>query len=256
VCLDLEDAVAVDRKARAREAAIPFLREDALVERAVRINSLRTAEGMRDIVAIVEARPAGGVVLLPKVATPDEVRWAEGLIEEAGLGLSMAVLIESTMGLENAASILSSSRRIAFAMFGGADLAAELGAETSDRALLYARSRTVHAARLAGVDLFDVPSLDFRNLEAVRAEALRARELGFTGKGAIHPTNIATINAAFSPSAAEVDAATRIVAAYKASPTGLAVVDGKLVERPVIRSMERILALASRTGPEEARKVQ
>ncbi|WP_421928597.1 HpcH/HpaI aldolase/citrate lyase family protein [Neoaquamicrobium sediminum] len=251
VCLDLEDAVAPDRKAAARAAAVPFLRADDAVERVLRINSPRSAEGLRDLLAVIEARPQGGVVFLPKVATADEVRWVAGLLDEAGLGLAIAVLIESVEGLENVAAILSASPRIAFAMFGGADLSAELGVRIADQPLLYARSRVVHAARLAGIDVFDVPSLDFRDLDIVRAEALRAGELGFTGKGVIHPSNVTVVNEAFSPSAEEVEKARKIVAAYQASPTGLAVVDGKLVERPVIRSMERILALANLTGNAE-----
>src|SRR5262249_21726582 len=146
----------------------------------------------------------------------------------------LAVLIESAEGLENVFSILKASPRIAFAMFGGADLSAELGVALAHEPLLYARSRVVHAARSAGVDLLDVPSLAFRDLEAVRAEAMAAKALGFSGKAAIHPSNVAVVNAVFSPSEEETARAEAVVAAYRASPNGLAVLDGKLVERPVV----------------------
>lgn len=252
VCLDLEDAVAPDRKGVARAAAIPFLAPDGRTERVLRINSPRSAEGLRDLIAVIEARPAGGVVFLPKVASAEEVRMVDELFSEAGLDLAIAVLIESVEGLEKVSQILSASARIAFAMFGGADLSAELGVEIAERPLLYARSRVVHAARLAGVDVFDVPSLAFRDLDIVRTEAHQARSLGFTGKGVIHPSNVAVVNEAFSPTPAEIDRAQKIVAAYEASPTGLAIVDGKLVERPVIRSMQRILALRDLMSPVEA----
>ena len=252
VCLDLEDAVAPDRKQAARAAAIPFLAPDTSTERVLRINSPRSAEGLRDLIAVIEARPAGGVVFLPKVASAEEVRMVDELFSEAGLDLAIAVLIESVEGLEKVSQILSASARIAFAMFGGADLSAELGVEIAERPLLYARSRVVHAARLAGVDVFDVPSLAFRDLEIVSTEAHQARSLGFTGKGVIHPSNVAVVNEAFSPTPAEIDKAQKIVAAYEASPTGLAIVDGKLVERPVIRSMQRILALRDLMSPVEA----
>jgi citrate lyase subunit beta/citryl-CoA lyase/(S)-citramalyl-CoA lyase len=249
VCLDLEDAVPPGAKAEARALALPFLAAAGRPgpERALRINALRSAEGLRDILAVIEARPPAGVIFLPKVATADELRLADELLTEAGLPLALAVLIESVEGLENAAAILRASRRIAFAMFGGVDLAAELGVAVAHEPLLYARQRLVHAARLAGVDLLDVPSLAFRDIEAVRAEAEIARALGFTGKAAIHPATLATVNAVFTPSEAEVARAEAIVAAWQTSPTGLVVLDGKLIEKPVIRSMERVLALRDLT---------
>ncbi|WP_217808150.1 HpcH/HpaI aldolase/citrate lyase family protein [Oceanibacterium hippocampi] len=243
VCIDLEDAVAPTRKAIARDIAVPFLRADPRVERALRINSPRSAEGLRDLLAVIAARPDAGVIFLPKVATADEVRWVDDLLSESGLSLGLGVLIESVEGLENVVPILSASPRIVFAMFGGADLSAELGVEISETPLLYARSRVVHAAKLAGIDVLDVPSLAFRDEAVVRADARHAKALGFTGKGVIHPSNVAVVNATFSPTPDEVAAAERVMEAYRASETGLAVVDGKLVERPVIRAMERILAL-------------
>ena len=243
VCLDLEDAVPPDAKAEARAIAVPFLAAAPGPERALRLNSLRSAEGLRDLLAVVEARPAAGVVFLPKVATADEVRLADEILAEAALPLALAVLIESVEGLENVAAILQASPRIAFALFGGVDLSAELGVQVAHEPLLYARARFVHAARLAGVDALDVPSLAFRDAAAVRAEAEAALALGFTGKAVIHPSNLAEVNPVFTPSAGEIAHAERIVAAWQASPNGLAVIDGKLVERPVIRSMQRILAL-------------
>jgi len=243
VCLDLEDAVPPAAKAEARALAMPHLAAAEGPERAVRINSLRSAEGLRDLLAITEARPSGGVVFLPKVATPDELRLADEILTEAGLPLALAVLIESVEGLENVAAILRASPRIAFAMFGGVDFAAEMGVAVAHEPLLYARQRVVHAARLAGVDALDTPSLDFRNTAAVQAEAATARALGFTGKAVIHPATLAAVNAAFTPSDEEVARAEAVVRAWEASPTGLVVIDGKLVERPVIRAMQRTLAL-------------
>lgn len=243
VCLDLEDAVPPDAKAAARVQALPFLTEAEGPERAVRINSLRSAEGLRDILAVIEARPAAGVIFLPKVGSAEEVRLAEGLLAEAGLPLALAVLIESLEGVENVSAILQASRRIAFAMFGGVDLAAELGVAVAHEPLFHARARLVQAARLAGVDVLDTPSLDFRNRAAVLAEAETARALGFTGKAVIHPATLGAVNAAFTPTDEEVARAEAVVRAWEASPTGLVVIDGKLVERPVIRAMQRTLAL-------------
>lgn len=249
VCLDLEDAVPPQDKGSARALAMPFLTDAPGPERVVRINSPRSADGMADLLALVAARPAAGTVFLPKVADPFEVRLVDELLSEAGLPLSIAVLIESVEGLEKAAPIMQASPRIAWAMFGGVDMAAELGVPVAHEPLLYARQRLVHAARLAGIDILDVPCLSFRDAAAVEAETRTARALGFTGKAAIHPDNVATVNAVFTPTAEEIARAERIVAAYDAAPNGLAVVDGKLIEKPVIRAMTRILAARDALNP-------
>jgi citrate lyase subunit beta/citryl-CoA lyase/(S)-citramalyl-CoA lyase len=138
---------------------------------------------------------------------------------------------------------MAASPRVVWGMFGGVDFAAEMGLPIAHEPLLYARQRLVHAARLAGVDLYDVPCLAFRDLGTVETESQVARSLGFSGKAALHPSNVATINAAFTPSAEEIARAERIVAAYEASPNGLAVLEGKLVEKPVVRGAQRTLAL-------------
>lgn len=242
VCLDLEDAVPPHAKAEARALAIPFLGGDG-PERAVRINTLRSADGLRDMTAILEASPAKGVVFLPKVRDAGEVRLAHDLLAEGAPGLMLAVLIETAEGLENVSNILTASDRIAFAMFGGVDLAADLGVAVAHEPLLYARSRLVHAAARAGIDVLDVPCLAFRDKAAIAAEALAARALGFSGKAALHPAGIKAIHTAFAPTSDEIARAETVIAAWRASPNGLATVDGRLVEKPVIRAMERILAL-------------
>jgi citrate lyase beta subunit len=252
LCLDLEDAVPPSAKAEARAIAVEFLcagGSDHGAERVVRINCLRGLEGLRDLTAILEARPASGVVFLPKVLEAGELRLAHDLIAESAPGLKLAVLIETAEGLENAFSILRASDRIAFAMFGGVDLAADLGVAVAHEPLLYARSRLAHAAARAGVDLLDVPCLSFRDADAIAAEARAAKALGYTGKAALHPAGLAAIHAAFDPTEAEIAKAEVIVAAYRASPNGLATVDGKLVEKPVVRAMERILAVRHRAAP-------
>lgn len=243
VCIDLEDAVPPHAKAEARAIAAPFLIDAAGPERVVRINSPRSSEGMRDLLAIVEARPAAGVVFLPKVSSAEEVRWVAEILDEAGLDLRLGVLLESIEGVEKAHSILSASSRIVFAMFGGADLAAELGVEIAHEPLLYSRSRVVSAARRAMIDSFDVPCIAFRDGEKVMQEANAARALGFTGKAVLHPSNIAAVNAAFAPTGEEIARAEAIVAAYEASPNGLTVLDGKLVERPVVLAQQKILRM-------------
>jgi citrate lyase beta subunit len=243
VCLDLEDAVPPADKATARQTATGFLSDPPGPERVVRINGLRSADGLRDILALLGAGPTGGTIFLPKVATADEVRIADELITEACVPLKIAVLIESLEGLQNVVAILQASPRISFAMFGAVDYAAELGVDVAPEPLFHARTTLVHAAKLAGVDVLDVPCLSFRDEDAVAAEALAAAALGFTGKATLHPSNLSVINNTFSPSDEAVAYAQKVVALFEASPNGLAVLDGKLIEKPVIRSMQRVLAL-------------
>ena len=249
VALDLEDAVPPADKISAREIATGFLSAAAGPERVVRINGLRSTDGLRDILALLDAKPTGGTIFLPKVATSDEVRLTDELISEAALPLKIAVLIETLEGVENALSILRASTRLSFAMFGAVDYAAELGVAVAAEPMFHARTTLVHAARRANVDLLDVPCLSFRDNKTVQAEAEMAKALGFTGKAALHPANLTTINDVFTPTPEQIAHAKKVVALYEASPNGLAVLDGKLIEKPVIRQMQNILAVQDRTAP-------
>ncbi|HYC04416.1 MAG TPA: CoA ester lyase [Azospirillaceae bacterium] len=247
VCVDLEDAVAPAHKAEARTSALPFLTDTPGPERLVRINSVKSAEGLRDLLAVIDARPSGGSLMLPKVDHAEEVRWAAALLTEAGLCLSLVALVETAEGLENAAAIAASSPFLKAVMFGGADLSAELGTPLAHEPLLYARSRLVHAAARAGIEAIDVPHIDVSDLEACRAETETARSLGFTAKACIHPTQVAVVNGVFTPGPEEVARARRIVEALEANPHGVLLLDGKLVEKPVVRAAQRVLARAQQS---------
>ena len=132
--------------------------------------------------------------------------------------------------------------------FGGVDMAAELRCKNEWDPLLYARSRVVHRAASAGVDAIDVPYLDLQDLEGMENEARLARDLGFSGKGAIHPKQISIPNGVFTPTAAEVEHAKKLLQAFDEADTGIVVVDGKLIEKPILREMHRIMAIAERTS--------
>ena len=128
-------------------------------------------------------------------------------------------------------------------------MAAELRCSNAWEPLLYARSRVVHAAASAGIDAIDVPYLDLEDPDGMAREATLARELGFSGKGAIPPKQIPILNDVFTPSESEIAHARRILDAFAEADTGLVVVDGKLIEKPVLRDMQRILSIAERLGP-------
>ena len=186
--------------------------------------------------------------MLPKVKSPDEIRALDELFDENDVDIRLHVIIETNHGLEAAYEIAQASDRLDAMFFGGVDMAAELRARNDWLNLLYARSRIVHAAAGAEVDVIDVPYLDLEDLSGMRREAEAARDLGFSGKGSIHPKQIPILNEVFSPSADEVAHAQKIVDAFANAETGLVVVDGKLIEKPVLRSMHRTLAVAERVG--------
>ena len=218
------------------------------VERIVRINCLRSAVGLDDVQAILATDMPPPALMLPKVVSPDEVVWLDDLLTERGHDTRLHIIIEMNAGLEAVFDIARSSARIDALFFGGVDMAADLRCKNAWEPLLYARSRVVHAAASVGVDAVDVPYLDLEDLEGMKIQARQARDLGFSGKGAIHPKQIADLNEVFTPSAEEVARARKVVAAFEDANTGLVVVDGKLIEKPVVREMQRILSVADRAG--------
>ncbi|MDE0407856.1 MAG: CoA ester lyase [Alphaproteobacteria bacterium] len=255
VCVELEDGIAPRDKPAARANAMKLFESpqaDDGVERVVRINSLREGFGMADVQAVLATDTPPPALMLPKVRTPDEVALLDDLLSERGHDTRLHVIIETNAGLEAAYDIAHCSPRIDALFFGGVDMAAELRCENAWEPLLYARSRVVHAAAGAGLDAIDVPWLDLEDPEGMERAAIQARELGFSGKGAVHPRQIAALNAVFTPSAERIARARRIIAEFEAADTGLVVIDGKLIEKPVLREMHRIVAIADRTGAGEA----
>lgn len=249
VCVELEDGVAPRDKDTARANAVALFgapQADDGIERVIRINSPMEQVGVDDVRALLGmATPPPGI-MLPKVCSPDEVALLDQLITEAGHDIRLHIIIETNAGLEAAYEIAHSSDRIDALLFGGVDMAAELRCEVAWEPLLYARSRVVHAAASAGIDVIDVPYLDLNDPDGMRIAAEQARSLGFSGKGAIHPKQIAALNDVFTPSAAAISRARDIIAAFEASDSALVVIDGKLIEKPVLREMHRIIAIADR----------
>jgi len=250
VCLDIEDAVAPAHKEEARAKSLALfadLPDPGAVEPMLRINPMGTEEGMRDVLAIVEATRPPPALMMTKPKSGAEVAMLDELLGEKHGHVRLHVIIETNEGLENAYAIGQSSGRIDSLLFGGYDMAAELRVEPEWDALLYARARVAHAAAGAGVDLIDVPHLDLDDLDGLGDAARKARQIGFTGKAAIHPKQIPIINETFSPNEDQIAQAKRVVAAFEeGGASGLLMVDGKLIEAPVLRSMQRTLAVAER----------
>ncbi len=249
VCIDLEDAIAPNHKEDARTKTMKLFETPQAkdgVERMVRINCLRTTDGMADVQAAIASSAPPPALMLPKVASPDEVKALDELLTEHDMPTRLHVIIETNAGLEAAYDIAQSSGRIDAMFFGGVDMAAELRAANKWETLLYARSRVVHAAAGAGLDVIDVPYLDLDDMEGMGIEAQHAADLGFTGKGSIHPKQIAPLNEIFSPSDAAIAHARRVIAAFEEGDSGLVVLDNKLIEKPVLRTMYRTVRVAEK----------
>ncbi|MBI4540198.1 MAG: CoA ester lyase [Gemmatimonadetes bacterium] len=261
VCVDLEDAVAPDAKDEGRAAALALLERLAATRQApdpgfavdpsllrrveviLRINDPESAVGRADLDALLAAGARPDSMMVPKVRAPEEVRRVGDSVARRGAHLPLSPLIETVQGLASVEAI-AALPGISALVLGGVDLSAELGCAMDWDALLYARSRVVHAAALASIDAIDMPYLDVSSPEGLEREARGAARVGFRGKVAIHPSQIPVIHAAFSPAAQEIQRARRIIEAYEQNRGGVLLVDGKLVERPVILAAQRTLAIA------------
>ena len=251
VCIELEDGIAPKDKLEARKKALALFKKpqaDDGIERIVRINSMRERFGIEDVSAILATNTPPPALMMPKVRTPDEVVILDQLLSEAGHSTRLHIIIETNEGLEASYEIAHCSERIDALFFGGIDMAAEMRCQNAWEPLLHARSRVVHSAASAGLDIIDVPYLDLDDPEGMRIEAEQSRALGFAGKGSIHPKQIATLNKVFTPSKNQIAKARRIITEFEAADTGLVVIDGKLIEKPVLREMYRIIAIADRMG--------
>ena len=237
VIIDLEDAVAPPLKDEGRAQCMPLFAEYDPGQRpqaGVRINTLRSTHGLADMLAVLELEHPPAIVMLPKIYSADEARWADELLAEAKRPVELYALIETNLGLANAMEIAAATPRLTAIVFGAVDMSAALGAANDWESLHYARSRVVHAAAAAGIDALDVPYLDLEDAAGLKRDAEAGQRLGFAGKFAIHPTQVDAINAAYSPDAETIERAKTIIDAFAKEPSGLLVIDGKLIEKPVI----------------------
>ena len=259
--LDLEDAVAPARKGAAREICAKALQSANTTKRLfVRVNALDTGQTLADLAAVVRGRPHG--IVLPKCRGGDDARLVGQYLSalEAREGIESGATRILPIATENGASMFglgtyAEVERLCGIFWGGEDLAADLGAvanrDTHGRYTApyeLARSLTLFAAAAAQVDAVDAVYTNFRDLEGLKAEAAAALRDGFSAKAAIHPDQVEPINAAFTPSAADVAWAKRVLAAFDESPgAGVASLDGKMLDRPHYRSAQRVLARAEQT---------
>lgn len=270
VFLDLEDAVSEAEKVPSRAKAVAGLRDIdwGSTTRAVRINGIDTRWAYRDIIDVVSgAGSALDTIIVPKVRTARDVWWVDVLLTqlEADLGLSnrvtLEVLIEEAEGLVHVDEIVRASDRLEAVIFGAGDFSASQGARVDTNfdpsgdypgdLWHYARSRIVVAARMAGIDAIDAPFPNFRDPDAYRTAGQRASMMGYNGKWAIHPSQVSIANEVFAPTAAEIEHARTVVAAYREAERagrGATSVDGMLVDAAHLRLSDNIARKADLLG--------
>ncbi|WP_028028269.1 HpcH/HpaI aldolase/citrate lyase family protein [Gemmobacter nectariphilus] len=244
IIFDLEDAVAMEEKPRARALLAETLRTADYGQRAriVRINGLDTEWGADDVAAMVGVPLEA--ILIPKVNSAADVQAVAALIP----GVDLWAMMETPLGMLNAAEIAAHPRLVGMVM-GTNDLAKDLGTRfRADRLpMITGLGLCLLAARAHGVTIVDGVYNAFKDVEGLRAECTQGRDMGFDGKTLIHPDQLAVANEVFAPSEAEVDLARRQIAAFdaaKAAGQGVAVVDGKIVENLHIVTAQATLAKA------------
>jgi citrate lyase subunit beta / citryl-CoA lyase len=250
---DLEDSVPADEKANAREVAAGFLPKLAQAGRTLipRVNSLDTGWAEQDLAAMVGAHVYG--VSIGKIQGPEEIarigKILDGLEKKAGLkqgSVRLVPWIETARAIVKLYDICVSSPRIVAVALGAEDLTTDMGIERreDDSEIEYASNVLCVAARAADVLALDTPYFQFRDVEGLRRDALKAKGCGFKGKFAIHPAQIDIINEVFSPSAAEIEHARRVVAAFEEAERrgrGSTSLDGKVIDVPVVKRARALL---------------
>lgn len=239
VTIDLEDAVGPADKDAARAAALsaqPALGRPGNL--GIRINGLRTRQGIADLAALADADALPPFVMLPMVEAVAEVEIAHAVLP----GVALLPLIETVRGLRLADAI-AAAPGIGGVMLGGADFAGQLGVTMSWDALFAARSHIAMACANARVPSIDVPWLDLDDLDGLANEVTRVKALGFTAKSVVHPKHVATVHRAMRPTAQAIDEAHHAETAYAAAGQSAVRFGGTMLEAPVMARYRRIIEL-------------
>lgn len=243
VCIDLEDAVPPGEKDAARAAALDAIKALDDPRLAIRINGMMTRAGLADALALAAAAMRPALVFVPMVESPVELAQLRSVLADGAV--RFVPLIETVAGLR-VADAIAADPSTAMLMFGGGDFSAQLGVPLAWEPLALARAQLVMAAAGAGKPALDVPFIHMDDPAGLAAECRRAKELGFAAKAAIHPAQIAVIHDIFRPNAADIAEAESALAAFAAGGYRPIRHNGKMLEAPVVRRFEQILALKDR----------
>jgi citrate lyase subunit beta/citryl-CoA lyase len=253
VILDLEDAVALAEKPQARENALRLLKTRRPTRVYLRVNAISSPHCFDDLQAASLAELDG--IVLPKAESAAELAMVDWVLAQfeakAGKavgGIEIVPIVETARGVAAATKIATASKRLRRLAFGAVDLALDMDIDLTDEtgALAQARFALTLASRRAGLQgPLDTVFVDIRDPDGLRAAALRARAMGFSGKACIHPAQLEVVNAVFTPSEAELARAREIVAAFEAAEAAGAAavsVGGVMVDYPVVEKARRVLA--------------
>jgi len=250
--LDLEDAVAVAKKAEARKAIVEFLTRPRTTRLFVRINPLDSGMAEEDVAAVAGAAPDG--IMLPKAEGGSAIAALDALLRRAGNedASILPIASETPAAVFGLGSFGNVSERLCGVTWGAEDLPAAIGAASAREEdgsytppYQVVRALVLFGAHAAGVPAIETVFPAFRDLDGLAAYAARGARDGFTGMMAIHPAQVPVINAAFTPSDAAVAHARAVVAAFAANPgAGALSLDGKMIDAPHLKQARRILALA------------
>jgi len=260
ICMDLEDGVALAQKPVARATSLAALKELSFgrSEKVVRINRYGSGLEAEDFAQTIDGHPDGFVI--PKVEKAEAVQWLDAQITEAEQqrgwvpgSIRMSAMVETARGVVNLKEIASASPRLEALIFGAEDLAGDIGAARTPEAweVFYARSAVVTHAAAFGLQAIDMVYVDYNDTEGLIRESRQGTQMGYAGKQAIHPNQIGPIQTTFTPSNDAIAQARRVVeafAAHQASGLGAFALDGKMVDAPVLKAAEQVLAKARAGG--------
>ena len=255
ICMDMEDGTAVNKKAEARATIARALQEldFGKSEKLARINSVGSGWEKDDIEAVLPFHPDG--IVIPKVESFEQVEWAGRIIEDAELrhgwkvnSIRILIGVETAKGITNLKEIAVHPRLDAI-IFGGEDFAASIGAVRTKDAieLLYARQAVIVACAANDLQAIDIVTIDYKDIEALRAESEFGARLGFVGKQIIHPAQVEPVQKAFTPGDEAVAYAKRIIETFEASQKegkGAYSLDGKMIDMPLLRNAKKVLERA------------
>jgi len=244
VCvIDLEDPVAPNRKCEARDKLAQCLAtpRPEPVKFAVRVNALCTQDGLKDLLEIFRQTNLPDYIILPKVGSPQEIIITEKILSQKENNIQFMVAIETPEGVAHAKEIAAASLRLKGFFFGAADYTSSTGSEMTWDSLYFARMQVLNAAKIMGLEMIDTPYFDAHDFNGLIADSLRVKELGYTGKSAIHPLQIPHINQVFQPDAAKLERARRIVATAQENEGNAYLLDGTLIGTPLIKAAQKLL---------------
>ena len=260
ICMDMEDGVAFNRKDDARHTIAGALRtlDFGNAERLARINPVGSGLETADLEVVLAVHPDG--IVIPKVNNAAQVKWvceqvnqAERRFDYTPGSISILAIIESALAIVNLSAISGADPRLQVLIFGSEDLASDIGATRTREGweIFYARSAVVTYAAAYQLEAIDMVYVDFRDLAGLQRESLEGARLGFSGKQIIHPNQVAPVQQAFTPTDEAIDHALRLMEAfqvYQQSGQGAFAIDGKMVDAPMIKAAENILARAVAAG--------